>query len=66
MTASAGDGIVLALTAPAASSRSLQGGRAARQYAYTFAPGRSAATLAWWGLTQLWGTTATQTQLKAE
>jgi len=52
----------LALIQPAAWSCSQRGGRAARRYAHTSAPGRTAATLALRGPTQLWGMGATSAQ----
>ena len=50
------------LTAGSASAGPPRGGRAARRYARTFSPGRSAATIAARGQGLLWGTTATQTR----
>src|SRR5947199_1172764 len=50
------------LTAGSAWADPPRGGRAARRYARTFSPGRSAATIAARGQRLLWGTTATQTR----
>ena len=52
----------LALRQPGTSSRVLRGRQAARRYAHTFSPGRSAAPLASRRPMQLWGMRATRTQ----